>query len=375
MNENHPFTHFNIIPDYRQAGKVTHKLTDIILLTICSVLSGMDDWDEISDYGEQRIDFLKKIGDFDEGIPSASTIARTMRMINPTKLQKCFIQWMNACVELTDGEVIAIDGKTVRGSYDKASDKKAIHMVNAFATANGVTLGQEKVYKKSNEITAIPKLLDLLEIKGCLVTIDAMGCQKAIAKKILDKEADYLLAVKGNQGRLATAFDEYFDLGLLNKDDVETYSTEEKSRGRNETRVAFVNHDLSVLGDISDDWPALKSMGFVVSINTPKEIAEESDIHVRYYISSKELNAKELLTASRSHWLVESMHWQLDCSFNEDDSRKRAEESAENFSRIRQICLNLLKSETSFKASIKRKRKMCLMDESYIWTVLGTLSE
>ena len=190
MSEQYPFMHFNIIKDYRQEAKVEHKLTDIILLTICAVLSGQDDWDSICYFGRTRLEFLKKFGDFSEGIPSASTIARVMGMISSTRLQKCFIEWMKDCCELTDGEVVAIDGKTVRGSYDKARDKKAIHMVNAFATANGVSLGQQTVNMKSNEITAIPKLLELLEIKGCLVTIDAMGCQKKIAQKILDKEAD-----------------------------------------------------------------------------------------------------------------------------------------------------------------------------------------
>ena len=205
--------HFNVIIDYRQKGKVEHKLTDIILLTICAVLSGQDDWKAIHYFGESRLDFLKRFGDFSNGIPSAPTIARVMGMINPTRLQKCFIEWMKECSELTEGEVIAIDGKTVCGSYDSSRGRGAIHMVNAFATENGVSLGQHKVFEKSNEITAIPKLLKLLDISGCLVTIDAMGCQKKIAQKILNKNADYLLAVKGNQGRLEQAFDDYFHMG------------------------------------------------------------------------------------------------------------------------------------------------------------------
>lgn len=184
---NNPFSHFQTVKDYRQEGKIKHKLTDIILLTICGGLAGYDGWDGIYDFGTRRLDFLKSYGDFSLGIPSADTISKVMGMINPQELQRCFVEWMQACHKLTDGEVVAIDGKTVRGSYDKSKGKDAIHMVNAYATVNGVCLGQHKVDSKSNEITAIPKLLDLLEIKGCLVTIDAMGCQKKIASKILNK--------------------------------------------------------------------------------------------------------------------------------------------------------------------------------------------
>lgn len=373
MSDQHPFMHFDAIPDYRQQGKVEHKLTDIILLTICAVLSGQDDWKAIHLYGTRWLDFLKRFGDFSHGVPSAITIARVMGMISATRLQKCFIEWMKSCCELTDGEVIAIDGKTVRGSYDDSRGLGAIHMVNAFATENGVCLGQHKVYEKSNEITAIPELLQLLDISGCLVTIDAMGCQKKIAQKILEKNADYLLAVKGNQGRLEQAFDNYFDMSMLQKHDGDSYSTQEKSRGRQETRLALVNEDLSVLGDLEFDWPGLKTMGIVVSIRQESAVAQESEVTVRYYISSKALSAKELLNASRSHWLVESMHWMLDTAFGEDACRKRAEERAENFARIRQMCLNMLKSETTLKASIKHKRAMCAMDPEYLLKVLGSL--
>ncbi|ELM7987823.1 ISAs1 family transposase, partial [Escherichia coli] len=196
------------------------------------------------------------------------------------------------------------------------------------------------------------------------------GCQKKIAQKILEKNADYLLAVKGNQGRLEQAFDNYFDMSMLQKHDGDSYSTQEKSRGRQETRLALVNEDLSVLGDLEFDWPGLKTMGIVVSIRQESAVAQESEVTVRYYISSKALSAKELLNASRSHWLVESMHWMLDTAFGEDACRKRAEERAENFARIRQMCLNMLKSETTLKASIKHKRAMCAMDPEYLLKVL-----
>ncbi|CAH2566863.1 ISAs1 family transposase [Vibrio cholerae] len=369
-----PFMHFQIIKDYRQESKVEHKLSDIILLTICGVLSGHDGWDGIIDFGHARLDFLKRYGHFEAGIPSADTLSRVMGMINPVALQRSFIAWMKDCHTLTDGEVIAIDGKTLRGSYDRSKGKGTIHMVNAFATANRMSIGQLKVDSKSNEITAIPKLLDLLDVKGCLITIDAMGCQKKIAQKILDKEADYLLAVKGNQGMLEQAFDDYFRMDMLQDFDGSSYSTQEKSHGRIETRVALVNRDLSVLGDIEHEWPGLKSMGIVASIRQESAVATEQDVSIRYYICSKELEAQTLLEATRSHWGVEVMHWSLDTAFCEDNSRIRADDRAEAFARIRQICLNLLKSETTFKGGIKRKRMNCAMDEKYLSKVLESLT-
>ncbi|BCK32690.1 hypothetical protein VCSRO96_2493 [Vibrio cholerae] len=369
-----PFMHFQIIKDYRQESKVEHKLSDIILLTICGVLSGHDGWDGIIDFGNARLDFLKRYGHFEAGIPSADTLSRVMGMINPVALQRSFIAWMKDCHTLTDGEVIAIDGKTLRGSYDRSKGKGTIHMVNAFATANRMSIGQLKVDSKSNEITAIPKLLDLLDVKGCLITIDAMGCQKKIAQKILDKEADYLLAVKGNQGMLEQAFDDYFRMDMLQDFDGSSYSTQEKSHGRIETRVALVNRDLSVLGDIEHEWPGLKSMGIVASIRQESAVATEQDVSIRYYICSKELEAQTLLETTRSHWGVEVMHWSLDTAFCEDNSRIRADDRAEAFARIRQICLNLLKSETTFKGGIKRKRMNCAMDEKYLSKVLESLT-
>ncbi|MEZ9631454.1 ISAs1 family transposase [Vibrio breoganii] len=368
-----PFMHFQAIKDYRQIGKVNHKLSDIILLTVCGVLSGQDTWEGISDFGSIRLDFLKSYGDFENDIPSADTIARVMGMISPKAMQQAFIDWMRDCHELTEGEVIAIDGKTVRGSYSKSKERSAIHMVNAFATANGMCLAQSKVNEKTNEITEIPKLLELLDISGCLITIDAMGCQRKIAQKIVDKNADYLLAVKGNQGLLEQAFNDYYRPNMLTSFDGESYSSQEKSHGRLETRCALVNTDLSVLGDLAYEWPELKSMGIMVSIRQESELAQESEMSVRYYISSKELTAQELHDSTRAHWLVESMHWQLDTAFNEDACRIRVDDRAEAFSRIRQTCLNLLKQEKSFKGGINRKRMMCAMDENYLSKVLGSL--
>jgi predicted transposase YbfD/YdcC len=296
-----------------------------------------------------------------------------MGQISPKALQESFIAWMQSCHTLTEGEVIAIDGKTARGSYNKAKAKGAIHMVNAFATRNGMSIGQVKVNAKSNEITAIPELLELLDVKGCLITIDAMGCQKKVAQKIVSKGADYLLAVKGNQGKLEAKFDEYFDVNMLQSFDGDSYSTQEKSHGRKETRLALVNNDLSVLGDLEYEWPELKTMGIVSSFRVDKDIGTEKSFSVRYYISSKVLDAETLLNSTRSHWGVEVMHWSLDTALKEDASRIRVDDRAEAFARIRQMALNLLKSETSFKGGVQRKRVRAAMNETYLSKVLEAL--
>lgn len=326
-----PFMHFSAIKDYRQAAKVNHKLSDIILLTICGVLSGQDTWEGISDFGKMRLNFLKHYGDFETGIPSADTIARVMGMISPKAMQRAFVEWMKECHKLTDGEVIAIDGKTVRGSYDKFRGQSAIHMVNAFATANGICLAQSKVNEKTNEMTEIPKLLEMLDFAGCLVTIDAMGCQRKIAEKIIEKSADYLLVVKSNQGLLEKAFDEYYRPTMMDSFDGDSYSSQIKSHGRLETSCALINTELSVLGDLTYDWPELKAMGIMVCIRQESESAREQELSVRYYISSKELTAEELHDATRVHWGVEAMHWQLDMAFKEDACRIRVDDRAESF--------------------------------------------
>ncbi|WP_418641895.1 ISAs1 family transposase [Vibrio chaetopteri] len=371
MSSQHPFMHFDVIPDYRQQGKVEHKLTDIILLTICAVLSGQDDWKAISLYGEARLDFLKRFGDFSHGVPSTSTIARAMGMISATRLQKCFIEWMKDCCELTKGEVIAIDGKTVKGSYDDSRGLGAIHMVNAFATENGVSLGQHKVYEKSNEITAIPELLELLDISGCLVTIDAMGCQKKIAQKILNKNADYLLAVKGNQKRLEEAISEIFNSRTINTFGGDKYVTQENGHGRTETRVSMVEHNTDFLGDLAFNWSNLSTVGVVFSIRQEDDKLPET-VQVKYYISSASLSAKALLESTRAHWSIENqMHWRLDVGFNEDACRIRREQAGENFAVVRHIALNLLTAEKSFNGGIKRKQKKANRSNAYLSQVLA----
>ena len=226
--------HISIIPDYRQAWKVEHKLSDILLLTICAVISGAECWEDIEDFGETHLDFLKQYGDFENGIPVHDTIARVVSCISPAKFHECFINWMRDCHSSDDKDVIAIDGKTLRHSYDKSRRRGAIHVISAFSTMHSLVIGQIRTDKKSNEITAIPELLNMLDIKGKIITTDAMGCQKDIAEKIQKQGGDYLFAVKGNQGRLNKAFEEKIPLKELNNPEHDSYAMSEKSHGREE---------------------------------------------------------------------------------------------------------------------------------------------
>ena len=370
MNGLSLFDHISIIKDPRQKWKVAHTLSDILFLSIVAVIAGAEGWEEIEDFGKDKLEWLQKYGDFTNGIPVHDTIARVISMLNPKQFQSCFIAWMNDCHSVSKGSVIAIDGKTVRGSYDKSKKRGAIHMVSAFCAANEVVIGQIKTAEKSNEITAIPELLNLLDISGCLITIDAMGCQKKIAQTIINKNADYLLAVKGNQKRLEQAFDNIFSLSDLQSESGDTYSTKEKSHGREETRLHKVSHGIDALGDIAFEWAGIKTLGYVASFR--KEgggpITAPS---VRYYISSAKLSAEELAHAAREHWSIEvKLHWKLDVALREDACRIRRGDAAENFSKIRHVSLNLLNADKSFKAGIKRKQKRAGRSESYLAQVL-----
>lgn len=365
--------HISIIPDYRQSWKVEHKLSDILLLTICAVISGAEGWEDIEDFGETHLDFLKQYGDFDHGIPVHDTIARVVSCISPQRFHECFINWMCDCHISEDGSVIAIDGKTLRGSYDKSSRRGAIHVISAFSTMDGVVLGQLKTAEKSNEITAIPELINLLDIKEKIITTDAMGCQKDIAEKIVSLDGDYLFAVKGNQGRLQKAFEKKFPLKELNNPEYDSYSTTEKSHGREETRLHIVSDVPDELIDFTFEWKGLKKLCVAVSFR--KEIAsqvKESEMQIRYYISSANLTAEKFARSVRDHWSIENcLHWCLDTAMNEDDSRIRRGNAAELFSGIRHIAVNILRQEMVFKAGLRRKMRKAAMDRGYLATVLA----
>lgn len=365
--------HISIIPDYRQQCKVEHKLMDILLLTICAVIGGAEGWGEINDFGHAHLDWLKEYGDFDNGIPADDTIARVVSSVNPKKFQECFVKWMQDCHAVTDGKVIAVDGKTVRKSYDKSKRKGAIHMVSAFSTANSVVMGQVKTNEKSNEITAIPELLNMLDIKDKLITIDAMGCQKDIAELICKKEGDYLLAVKSNQGKLYHAFENNLSVGKLDGLEPDTYSTDEVSHGRHELRIHAVSDVTKEFFDFGFEWRNLKKVCVAISFRSE---GKEHDPHtlpaIRYYISSADLTAKEFAEAIREHWYIGSkLHWRLDCAMREDESRIRRGDAAEIISGVRHIAINMLTLDTGFKAGLKRKMRRAAMDEGYLSTVLA----
>ncbi|ECD7377881.1 ISAs1 family transposase [Salmonella enterica subsp. enterica serovar Poona] len=373
MNLEKLMAHISIIPDYRQPWKVEHKLSDILLLTICAVISSAEGWEDIQDFGEAHIEFLKEYGDFENGIPVHDTIARVISYISPRKFHECFINWMRDCHSSDDGDIIAIDGKTLRHSYDKSRRRGAIHVISAFSTMNGLVLGQIKTNEKSNEITAIPELLNMLDTKGKLITTDAMGCQKDIAEKIHHQEGDYLFSVKGNQGRLQKAFEEKFPLKELNNPKYDSYATTEKGHGREETRLHIVSDVPDELIDFTFEWKGLKKLCVAVSFRSEKDSGKkEPEMLVRYYISSADLTAEKFASAMRSHWDVENkLHWRLDVAMNEDDCRIRRGNAAELFSGIRHIAVNILTENKEFKAGLRRKMRRAAMDREYLASVLA----
>lgn len=367
MNLNVFSEHFSSIEDTRQSAKITYPLFDVLFLTLCAVISGCQGWEDIEDFGEARLQWLQKLGFFAEGVPVHDTIARIIARIEPTQLQRCFADWMQAVAVLTEGQVVAIDGKTLCSSYNRTSRRSAIHMVSAFASANGVVLGQVKTEEKSNEITAIPELLDLLELKGCLVSIDAMGCQKDIAHKIVDKGADYLLAVKANQEKLHDAVQSVFTQHLLTQP--ESQGAIEQSRGRIEYREYHVL-DSSLLPEyLSSQWCGIKTVGLAISYRMVKQ--KKSELEYRYFISSAELTAVRLASAVREHWGIENqLHWVLDVSMDEDDNQIFRGNAAANMATMRHLGLNMLRAETSKVMSVPRKQRKAHIDEGYLEKVV-----
>lgn len=350
---------FLSIEDPRVERNKRHQLIDIIVLTISAVISDAEGWESIEDFGYNQLDWLRKWIALENGVPSHDCIARVISRLPVSSMTECFMRWVNSVAQLTDGEVVAIDGKTARHSYDTKNNRGAIHMVSAWANQAGISLGQVKTDDKSNEITAIPNLLDLLEIKGCIVTIDAMGCQTEIAAKIVEKQADYVLAVKGNQKLTHEAIIDYFETAKA--DNNNTLNCDEQvdcGHGRIEVRRCYLSRCLDTLPD-SKRWVNLKSIAMV---ETERTIGDKTS--QRYYITSLTSVACFAQTV-RAHWGVEnSLHWVLDVTFGEDDCRIRKGYSAENFNIIRQLSLNLIKKHPA-KKSIKRKRMLAALDNKF----------
>ncbi|MBT4090320.1 MAG: ISAs1 family transposase [Candidatus Marinimicrobia bacterium] len=363
--------HFSSLTDPRYINKSDHILLDIITITICAVICGADMFTEIEAYGKAKYDWFKRFLELPSGIPSHDTFNRVFLLLNPNEFQSCFQQWIKTVASVTSGEIIAIDGKTLRRSHDRSANKAAIHMVNAWACHNGLSMGQYKTDQKSNEITAIPKLLKMLEISGCIVTIDAMGCQKKIASLIIQKEADYALALKGNQGNLSEEVELYFKEALqcgIEDYNIQSCETVDGDHGRIETRRCYTCSDIEWLEE-GKHWPGLKT---VVMIESERCIDNVVSKDARFYISSLHNNPEHLLHVIRSHWGVEnSLHWVLDVAFREDECRIRKGHGAENFSMLRTIAVNLLRKERSDKRGIKGKRLRAGWDNDYLLKVLA----
>jgi predicted transposase YbfD/YdcC len=361
--------HFVELTDPRRR-EVTYPLINVVTITLCAVICGADDFVSIAAWGHMKRGWLAKLLDLSSGIPSHDRFNAILAAIKPAEFEKCLLSWITALHEITEGQLVAIDGKTLRRSFDTASSKSAIHMVSAWATANHISLGQVVVDEKSNEITAIPKLLEIIELSGALVTIDAMGCQTEIAEKVLAAGADYCLAVKGNQPTLHQGIVKFFDEHL--EDDfaqvsVRRHKTKEKGHGREETRHYFV---CPVPKDLPDRarWSGLKAIGIVIS-STQRNGKDCGD--VRYYILSKYLAAKRFAAAVRGHWAIENrLHWQLDVTFHEDQCRLRQGHADANFSILRRAALALLKNESTAKVGIKNKRLIAGWNETYLEQVL-----
>ncbi len=363
--------HFSSLTDPRILLKIKHKLIDVIVITLCAVLAGADEWTEIADFGRIREQWFRSFLELPAGIPSHDTFGRVFSMIRPEEFEKCFLNWVRAAFRNIAPQVIAIDGKTLRHSYDRSSNKAAIHMVSAWATENRLVLGQVKTEEKSNEITAIPELLKVLALKGCVVTIDAMGCQKEIVKQIVEQEADYVISLKGNQGTLHKEVELFLQDAKENgfKDlSHDTYETTDGEHGRIEIRSFTTTAEIDWFEDKSK-WAKLTSVGMVES---ERHIGDKITRETRYYISSLPRDAKLFAQAARGHWGIENgLHWCLDIAFNEDQSRVRMGHGATNLGIVRHFALNLIKQDQTRRSGVKASRKRAGWDESYLHRLLG----
>jgi predicted transposase YbfD/YdcC len=363
---------FGDIEDPRVSGRCDYPLIEVLTIAICAVLAGAEGWTDMETFGKSKETWLQEFLELENGIPSHDTFGDVFAMIDGEAFQLSFMRWIEQVFTVTEGQVIAIDGKTARRSYDEGGKKGAIHMVRAWASENGLTLGQRKVDEKSNEITAIPELLDLLNVTGCIVTIDAMGCQKKIAQKIRDGKADYVLSLKDNQGKLFEDVQDWFAYAdQVSFDNMihDHHKTVEKGHGRIEIRQCWVVADPLAFEHIRhyDGWVDLHS---IVRLHRERRIGEKVTQETAYYISSLAPNAKQMLHATRTHWAVEnSLHWVLDVTFREDDSRIRQQNAPQNMAVLRDIALNILKQDTS-KGSLKQKRYRAALDDSFLLQLL-----
>jgi len=362
--------HFAEVQDPRMDRTRRHKLVDILFIAVAAVIAGADGFVEIEVYGERKHEWLKRFLELPNGIPSHDTFGRVFAAIDGQQLKECFLQWIGTIAKTVGGEVIAVDGKTARRSFDRTNGTSAIHVVSAWASENRIVLGQVKVDGKSNEITAIPQLLSVLEIQNCIITIDAMGCQRAIAEVIRGKGADYVLALKGNQSTLQEDVELFFEDAEehdFRDTEYDYHKTVDTDHGRIETREYWTASELEWLGQ-KKRWAGLQTIGMVRSHRT---VDGETTVETRHFISSLGLNAEQFGRAVRRHWGIEnSLHWVLDIAFREDECRIRAGNAAENFGMLRHIALNLLKNDKLSKIGISAKRKKAGWDNDYLLEIL-----
>ena len=356
---------FSDLHDPRQSAKIAYPLFDILFLTVCAVIGGCEGWEDIEDFGQAHSRWFQDKGLFPNGLPVHDTIARVISSLDPEQFQLCFLKWMQAVNSSAKGQLIAIDGKVLRSSYNRDDRQSTIHMVSAFASANGMVLGQVKTDAKSNEITAIPELLALLDMTGCLISIDAMGCQTDIAAQIVDHGGDYLLAVKGNQETLHRAVREA--MAPLAREGSHQ-ATIEQSRGRTELR----EYHVTPAGEMVKQFPTWKGLNTLgVAIGYRRDSKGNESLEYRYYISSAALTEEQFAKAVRGHWGIENqLHWVLDVTMKEDACPIYRGDAAQILATVRHMALNMLRAEKGKTASIRRKQKIAAMNSDYLEQVI-----
>lgn len=359
--------HFSSIPDPRMDRQKLHKLSDIFFITLCAVICGANDWVAVATYGKAKEVWFTKVLGLEHGIPSHDTFGNVFAVIEIQLFSECFSRWMSDLVKLSFGEVIAIDGKCLRRSMDTTSNKSAIYMVSAWASQNQLVLGQQKVDEKSNEITAIPKLLEQLDITGAVVTMDAMGCQTKVAEQIIDQGGDYMLSLKGNQGLLHEDVKLFFE--SENTCPAISHEEYDGGHGRFEKRSIQASSAIGWLRNLHPKWRGIKS---IVAVTAERESKNKTSKETRYFISSLDAtDPKQLGHVVRAHWGIENnLHWVLDYAFDEDSQRTRMGNSAANMAVIRHIALNLIRMEKTAKIGIKNRRLKAGWDDDYLLEII-----
>jgi predicted transposase YbfD/YdcC len=368
-------SHFKDLKDPRMERAKKHRLIDILVIALGSSLVGGDGFKDMELFGNSKREWLEQFLDLPNGIPSHDTFGRVFARLDPKQFHQCFLSWTQSVSELTQGAVVSLDGKTVRASFDRATELSPIHMVSAWCSQNsGLVLGQLKTESKSNEITAIPELLKLLAIKGCIVTIDAMGCQTKIVNQIIDQEGDYLLTLKSNHQKtyraVTTYFHDHIEHNLSWRNEENFFDAFDTSHGRTVRRRVWSLTELSPMAEL-DKWQGLRSIVAIERIRTAHSQAKVMSDY-RFYISSLTRSAKDFAALIRQHWDVENqLHWSLDVIFNEDRSRIRKDHAPANMASLRRLALNQLRQDNTKPISLRQKRLLCSLDENYLMQVIS----